>query len=544
MSDDLLDLARDAYERMAWTDAYAGYRAADEHAPLAAIDLEFAARAAELIGRTSDSDALWQRAVHESERIGDKEHAARCAFWLGMTLMNQGDIAQAGGWWARSRALFDETPADSPLAGYLLIPVALPALFAGDAAIARPIFTEALGIGERFGERDLMALGRIGLGRSLLALGSMNDGLALLDEAMVAVTAGEVSPIVAGFVYCAVIEGCHALLDLRRAREWTEALSRWCDAQPDLVPFRGQCLTHRAEIMKLRGSWSDALDEVQRACERLLAPPPQAAVADALYDKAELHRLRGEFAEAEDAFREASQWGREPQPGLAQLRLAQGDLSAAEAAIRRVVSEQQDQVERTQLLAAFIDIMLAVDDIAAARPAVEELGAIAADVGAPFLDATSAYATGAVALADGDSQAAIGALRHAWTVWCELDTPYEAARARVLIGLACRELGDDDTASMELDLARRAFTQLGAAPDLARLEVLSTPPESAPAGGLTGREVEVIELVAAGKTNRQIAEALFISEKTVARHVSNIFTKLAVSSRSAATAYAYRHGLA
>jgi ATP/maltotriose-dependent transcriptional regulator MalT len=426
----------------------------------------------------------------------------------------------------------------------LLIAVALPALFSGDAASARPGFAGALAIGERFGERDLMALGRLGLGRSLLALGSMPDGITLLDEAMVSVTAGEVSPIVAGIVYCAVIEACHALLDLRRAREWTEALSRWCDSQPDLVPFRGQCLTHRAEVMKLRGAWPDALIEVERACARLLEPPPQAAVADALYDKAELHRLRGDFTAAEDAFREASQWGRDPQPGLAQLRLAQGDLAAAEAAIRRVVSEIQDRGERARLLAAFIDIMLAAEDVAASRLAAEELAEIAADVGAPFLDATSAYATGAVALADGDAQAAIGALRHAWTVWCELDTPYEAAQARVLIGLACRELGDDDTATMELDLARRVFLQLGAAPDLARLDALSTRRVPDAAGGLTGREVEVLELIATGKTNRQVAEALFISEKTVARHVSNIFTKLAVSSRSAATAYAYRHGLA
>jgi DNA-binding CsgD family transcriptional regulator len=201
-------------------------------------------------------------------------------------------------------------------------------------------------------------------------------------------------------------------------------------------------------------------------------------------------------------------------------------------------------VERARLLAAFIDIMLAAEDVAASRSAAEELADIAADVGAPFLDATSAYATGAVALADGDAQAAISALRHAWTVWCELDTPYEAAQARVLIGLACRELGDDDTATMELDLARRAFLQLGAAPDLARLDALSTRRVPDAAGGLTGREVEVLELIATGKTNRQVAEALFISEKTVARHVSNIFTKLAVSSRSAATAYAYRHGLA
>jgi DNA-binding NarL/FixJ family response regulator len=544
MPDDLLDLARDAYQRKAWSDALTKYGAADADEPLAPLDLERAARAAELVGRDAEAGALWQRALRECEQAGEVDRAARCAVWLAMSFVQQGDMAQASGWFARARRLFDDSGAPSAVAGYLQIPVALGALFGGDAEAAQPLFVDVLEIAERFGEIDLMALGRLGLGRSLLALGHAAEGIALLDDAMVSVTAGEVSPLVAGIVYCAVIEACHAILDLRRAREWTEALSRWCDAQPDLVPFRGQCLTHRAEIMKLRGEWADALDEVQRACERLLEPPPKPAVADALYQKAELHRLRGEYAEAEAAFRDTSQWGREPQPGLAQLRLAQGQIPAAQGAIGRVVAESQEGVERARLLAAYVEIMLAVEDVAAAREAAEELTGLATEVGAPFLIATSAYATGAVALAGGDAPAAMRALRTAWTMWCELDTPYEAARARVLIGLACRELGDDDTAALELDMARRAFADLGAAPDLARLEALAAPSPPAAAAGLTGREVEVLELIAAGHTNRQIGAALFISEKTVARHVSNIFTKLSVSSRAAATAYAFTHGLA
>jgi DNA-binding NarL/FixJ family response regulator len=296
--------------------------------------------------------------------------------------------------------------------------------------------------------------------------------------------------------------------------------------------------------MRLRGEWSEASEEVRRACDRLLEPPPHPAAADALYEKAELHRLRGEFAESEQAFQDASQWGREPQPGLARLRLAQGQADLAEAAIRRVMGDDRSPTERAQVLGAFVDIMLTVDDVAAARTAADELAHIATDAHIPFLDATSAYATGAVALADGDAQNGLDALRRAWTVWCDLDMPYDAARARVLIGLACRELGDEDTAAMELSSARRALVELGAVPEVSRFDALTARPEAETAGGLTGREVEVIELVAAGKTNRQIAEQLFISEKTVARHVSNIFTKLSVSSRSAATAYAFKHGLA
>lgn len=543
MASDAIDLARAAYDRMAWGDAYAQFVDADRDTPLAVDDLERAARAAQLIGRDSEVDRLWPRAIHESERTGDPDRAACNAFWLGMSLMNRGDLAQAGGWWARAQRLLADHELDTATNGYLMLPEALGTLFGGDPATAEPIFVEALSVGERFAELDLVTLARLGLGRSRLGLGRSGDGMALLDDAMTCVTTGEVSPFAAGIVYCAVIEACHSLFDFRRAREWTEALSRWCDEQPDLVPFRGQCLTHRAQIMTRCGAWTEAMDEVEQACTRLLEPPPQAAVADALYQKGELLRLRGDFAAAEAAYRETSQWGREPQPGLAQLRLAQGQAAAAEAAIRRVVDETQDVSERAALLVAFVDILLAVADVASAGEAAEELGRIAADVDAPCLLAMSAYATGAIALADGDAPAAIVSLRRAWIYWCDVDAPYDAARARVLIAVACRELGDDDTSTMELDAARRAFEDLGAAPDLQRLAALTTTLEPRTAGGLTGREAEVLRLIAAGHTNRQIADELFISERTVARHVSNIFTKLAVSSRSAATGYAFRHGL-
>ena len=542
MPDDMLELARAAYSRNEWRDALRQFASAGDH-ELSPADLECAAKSAELTGHTQEADTWWTRAVHEYERKGDNERAARCGWWLGMSFMQRGDMAQAGGWFARAhRAIGDG--AGSAVSGYLLIPEALQSLFGGNAPAARPTFVEVLRLGEQYGDGDLMTFGRLGLGQALLDLGDAAQGMATLDDAMVSVTAGEVSPLVAGIVYCSVIEACHARFDLRRATEWTEALSRWCDDRPDLVRFRGQCLIHRAEIMKVRGAWVDALDELKNACVRLSEPPPQPALAGALYERAEVHRLRGDFAEAEEAYRETSQWGREPQPGLALLRLAQGQLATAEAAIRRVVGETRDLNERARSLIAFVDIMVAVDDIATARLAAAELATIAEAIDAPYLGAAAEYATGSVALADGDAQSAIGALRRAWALWCDLDTPYDAARARVLIALACRDLGDQDTSTLELDIARVAFTQMGAAPDLARLDALRAPVARPSVSGLTGREIEVLELVATGKTNRQIAEALFISEKTVARHVSNIFTKLAVNSRAAATAHAYRHGLA
>lgn len=540
---DVRERGRVAFTRRAWGEAYAELFAADRDAPLGIEDLERLAVAAYMLGRDDESADAWERAHQACLHLGDAVRAARCAFWLAFGLINRGEVARGGGWLARVQRLLDDTDRDCVERGYLLAPAAIARFAAGDPATAYATFSQAAAIGDQFHDPDLMVLARTGQGRTLIRLGKIAEGMVLLDEVMVAVMADAVSPILVGATYCSVMDACREIFDLRRAREWTAALSHWCASQPDLVPYRGQCMVYRAEIMQLHGAWSDAVDEATRACEWLSRPPAPAA-GPAFYQRAELHRLRGEFAKAEQAYRKASQLGHIPQPGLALLRLAQGRLDAAVAAIRRAVEEAQDRLTRAKVLAAHAEIMLAARDLPAARVAADELTAVAADLDAPLLRAVAAHATGAVLLAEGDARAAVDALRRAWTAWQELDAPYEAARARTLIGLAYRALGDRDTAAMELDAARWVFRQLGAMPDVIRVEALVREAAPAAAGGLTAREMEVLRLVAAGKTNRAIADDLFLSERTVDRHVSNIFTKLGVSSRAAATAYAVEHDLA
>ena len=540
---DAIDRGRESFGRRAWADAFAQLSAAEGDSHLGLEDLERLAAAAHLVGRIDDSVDAWARAHHAYIGAGDVERGARCAFWLAFVLLNKGELASGGGWVHRAQRLLDDGQRDCVEQGYLRYCASLRMVFEGDVEGAQLGFAGAAEIGGRFSDPELVALCRVGEGRCLIYLGEIVEGMALLDEAVVAITAQEVSPTAVGDLYCTVIEGCQEVFDLRRAQAWTAGLSHWCDSQPQLVLYRGQCLVHRAELMLLGGAWADAVAEAQRACDRLAGPTSQRALGAAYYVRAELHRLRGEFADAEAAYRQANKWGRQPQPGLAQLWLAQGRAKEAHRAIRRVLGEAEDAVTRARLLAPYVEIVLAGRDIVAARGAADELSRIAAEWKTTFLTALSSHATGSVLLAEGDARVALPLLRRALADWSELEVPYEAARARMLIGLACRALGDEDSAEMEFDAARSVMQELDAVPDLIRIEELSGIPARRTVGGLTAREVQVLKLLATGKTNRAIASELFISERTVAAHVRNIFTKLGLSSRSAATAYAYDHHL-
>jgi DNA-binding CsgD family transcriptional regulator len=537
-----LELGRQAFTGRAWASAHAQLAAADVVVPLQIDDLERLAIAGHMLGRSDDATRAWERAHQAAVRDQDIPRAIRAVFHLVMGFGQRGEFAQASGWIARATGLIEKVGPDSVEHGYLLIPQALKALGTGDPASALALFDQAAAVAARFDDPDLSTLGRLGRGQSLIAMGETARGVAFLDEAMVAVTAGEVSPINAGIVYCAAIEAFQAIFDLRRAQEWTTALSRWCDDQPDLVPFRGRCLVYRAELMQFHGLWQEAVVEARRAEDWMSRPPIEPAIGEAHYQQAELHRLRGDDAAAERDYRAASDWGRMPDPGLALLRLAQGDAETAAASIGRAI-EEADEFSRPRLLEPCVEIMLARRDVAAARVAADELAALAARFDSSLPRAIASRAEGMVRLAEGDARGALATLRRAWELWLDLEAPYESARVRVQIGLACRAVGDVDSAELELTAARTVFADLGAARDVARVDDLIARADAVRGSGLSPREIEVLRLVADGRTNREIANELGISERTVDRHVSNLFAKLDVPTRSAATAYAYEHHL-
>jgi ATP/maltotriose-dependent transcriptional regulator MalT len=537
-----LELGRELYAQRAWARAHEALGAADAEAPLAGRDLFMLAMAAALVGKDAELLRVLERAYRAHLAAGELQPAARTAYWLATRLQYLGEQGRASGWLGRARRLLERDGRDCVERGYLLLPEARRELAARAYAAAYGTATEAAEIGERFGDKDLTAFARNLQGQATLHQGRVEEGLALLDEAMVAVTSEEVSPLLTGIIYCSVIHSCQQVYALRRCREWTQALTEWCERQPD-VTFTGLCLVHRSEVLQFNGSWPDAIAEAERAAERLSREADPAAAGVAFYQQAELHRLRGEFAEAERAYKRANERGREPQPGLALMRLAQGRSAAAAAQIRRVVGTAGDRLARTRLLPACVEILLAVGEIEEAAAACRELEETAAAFDTEILNAIAAHARGSLELARGDARAALAPLRLALETWQRVGAPYLAARLRVLASRACRALDDGEAADLELDAARAVFEQLNAAPDLARLQAPGERGASSRPHGITPRELQVLRLVAAGKTNRAIAAELRLSEKTIDRHLSNIFLKLDVPSRAAATAFAYQHKL-
>jgi len=537
---DSLNSGRDAVHRRAWADAFTALSHADRTCPLGSDDLELLATSAYLTGRDAEFLRLFERAHQAHLAAGKPVRAARSAFWLALACLLRGEHGAASGWLSRANRLLP--PSECVERGYLLLPPAEQCLVDGRSAAAHDAASHAATIGNRFGEADVIACARHIQGRALMQQGQIKAGLVLLDEAMVAVLAGELSPIMTGLIYCSVIEACQQVYALSRAREWTDALSRWCEQQPQLAAFTGKCLIYRAEVLQFHGAWPNAMTEARRACERSQKAqrnPPGGA----LYQQAEIHRLRGDFAAAEEAYSSASQHGYEPQPGLALLRSAQGRTHAACVSIERALNSATDRLQRVSLLVAYVEVMLAAGDVQNASCACRELEQIADTIDTDALRAMASQCRGAVELGHGDALAALGSLRRAFEGWQHIEAPHAAARARVLIGLACQLLGDAEAAALEFRAARTVFQELGARPDLDRLDAAEQRDVSVVRQRLTTREFQVLRFIAAGKTNRAIARQLSLSERTIDRHVSNILTKLDVPSRAAATAYAYSQKL-
>ncbi len=540
-----LELGRNSHRQQVWLTAFDSLASADRKEPLGAEDLEMLARSAYMLGRDDDYVGALERAHQAYLDARDVPRAVRCGFWIGHSFLFRGERARGAGWFARAQRLLESFGRDCVERGYLLIPVWLEQMGRGNFEDGYATALEAAAIGERFGDLDLVWLARDDQARALLRLGRGKEGLRLVDEALAAAAANDLSPIVTGIVYCNTIAFCRAVYDVRHVREWTRALTKWCERQPEMVAHNGLCLVHRAEIMLLGGDWDTALQEARRSVERFSRGAlNQLACGNAFYCQGEVHRLRGDFEAAEEAYRQASLHGCEPQPGLALMRLAQGKAESAAAAIRRFVGETMVPLRRAGILPAYVEIMLAGGSLDLARAAWRELDETARRLDCEALVAMASHSRGALELAEGRASDALIELRRALAIWRELDAPYEVARVRSAIGLACRAVEDHDTAALELEASRSAFEGLGAIPDHARVaSLIGATTGAANTHGLTGRELEVLRLIAVGKSNREIASELFISEHTVARHVQNIFAKLAVSSRGAATAFAFKHEL-
>jgi DNA-binding CsgD family transcriptional regulator len=538
---DDLRAARETFERGDWVTAFEAWSDADP-AALGPEDLRRLGTAALLLGKGDACVDALQKAFQSSVDHGDLTAAVRCAFWLTMFFATNEDVALAAGWTARADRLIDEVGEDVVERGYVRFLHMFGFIAAQDWSTAFEHAADVTDHGRRFGDRDLLALGLSAEGRMTIYAGRVPDGLALFDEAMVSIAAGEVSPVIAGNVYCVMVEGCQEVADLGRAADWTAALTRWCHEQPGLVAFTGQCAVHRGQIMRLHGAFRDAVEEFDSAVRRYRASPVRGPIGLACAEKGDALRILGDGEAAEASYEVAFDHGYEPQPGLALLWLATGRQEAALGAARRLLAETGGPVARSRVLPGAAEILLACGAGDEAHALAVELEQIAADFGCAGLQAIAAYTSGCVELDRGDASGALPYFRKATSLWRQLDAPYETARVRLQVGRALSALGDEVSSASELGAARRVFVELGALPAVEQVDRAVPRPELP--GGLTTREAEVLRLVASGQSNAQIAAELVLSEKTVARHLSNIFTKLGVASRTAAAAYAFEHRLA
>ncbi|PSK95535.1 regulatory LuxR family protein [Haloactinopolyspora alba] len=505
------------------------------------VGLERLGEAAFWTGRPREAIDARRRAHAIHRAAGRDARAAKVAWLLFSGHFDLDEMAAASGWLGCARR-DAETARGSPECGYVALASGEWALYRGDTGSALAHVDEARRTGQVHRDRDLVALSLATEGRVRVTRGETAEGIALLDEAMAEATCGGLTPFVTGWVYCLLLYTCQLLGDVGRAGEWSDWAMRWCAEHGEESWYPGLCRLHRCEVAVQRGEWTSAEREAVRAVEELAAFG-DFAIADGHYLAGEIRRRRGDHSAAERAFRRVHELGGNPQPGLALLRIDQGDAEAAVTALAVALAGAPARpLPRARLLDAHVRASLCAGDVATARGSADELAALATGMDAILMRALTTASRGAVMLAEDDVGHAVPALREAVAAYRRLACPYEAAQARELLGRALRRAGDEDGAAMEFDAAVVAYRHLGAVPDARRASALAGEHASYPKG-LTAREVEVLRLVARGESNRAVAAELFISEHTVARHLSNIFSKVGVPSRSAATAFAFGHGL-
>ena len=501
---DLVREARKAIAAHAWQQAYELFTRADREGELSGPDLEALAGAAWFTARADESMEIQERAHKAYLSAGNRVRAAYLALDLARGYAFKGKPSIASAWASRGERIL-QGEEESYAHGYLALARSNRAKAAGDVDAAMEQADTAVQIGTRVGDPDLLAYALTTLGQLKIATGATAEGLALMDEATVAAVSGELSPVATGVTYCMMIGACRDLTDYQRASEWTEATERWCERQ-SVAGFPGVCRVHRAEIVALSGAWERAESELRRATDELAAYNAGPPRADGFYALGELRLRMGDLAGAEDALRQAHGLGRSPQPALALIRLAEGKVRVAAAAIDRAVQEQTwDRLARARLLHAQVEIALASGDVPKARQAAEELSGLLEAYNSPALSASGHEAWGQALLAEGDAEGAARELRAAVRNWRIVPAPYEVARTRAVLAAALRELRDEETADLELQAAHDEFVRLGARLDAASTELAQRAAAARRAGPVEARRTFMITDIV-GSTN--LAEAL------------------------------------
>lgn len=473
---DRIESGRAAFAERDWPQAYELLRDAEAETPLPPEDFELLAQAAQWAVGAAQAVPLYERAYARYLEAGNTQRAALVAVLLAHEYGTvKAQRAIGNGWLNRAARLLEDGP-DTREAGYLALERSLIALNAGEFDDALELGREAEGLGRRHGDRNLEVRGLQRQGMALIERGDVAEGRALLDEASVSALGGELDAFSTIIVYCNTIGACREVAAFDQAGEWTERASAFCDEQ-GINSFPGMCRVNRAEVMRFTGRLAEAEETAEQAWEELAPWAPRIAAA-ALYEIGEVRLRLGDLAKAEEAFQRADDAGRDPEPGRSLLLLARGRVPAALSSIRRALHDGVHGLPaRARLLPALVDIAVAANELDEGRTAADELREIADRFATPALRAIAEQADGTVLLGSGEAEAAAAPLRRALRLWQETNASYDAARTRLLLAQAYRQLGDEDGATHELSAAATVFDRLGARLDSER------------AGQLLGRDV-------------------------------------------------------